>query len=283
MNTLEYFLQLVAVSSVVTAALVVGLIWLCRQWLLNKISLSIRYDYEATLATHIASLTKQRQIELAEFRKTSDHQNSLLAAARGAVAKAQEPINERRLRAIDDIWSSVVYTRDVAPDAFRTIDALRPDEFREVIRKGKHTFAELSAERLTKYFGGTNIDRADLCRPYVGDEIFGLCQLYKGFINRTVMHTAKLLVDPSTEYWHENKATVAVVQTLLTPDQFRTFLPLEFGKLHFIERVVETRICVAITKLLTGELQGQSIVEHGQEYLRALTTLDEQSRSSNQK
>jgi hypothetical protein len=112
-----------------------------------------------------------------------------------------------------------------------------------------------------------------MSRPYVGEYLWFLATYYGAVYWRARFTTLNLKNGKGREHWHENDATRAIVRWMLTDDEFDKYSGLSYGRLKYLQQVVEPKILAAIDSVASGKQQSDETLKHGMALHRELSTL----------
>ena len=108
---LTEILALAGVTGAISGGIV---IWLLRNWLLTRLTASIKHEYDEKLAR----LT-------GELQRISSAQ----AGIQSAFAQSHLAAQQKRLEAISDVWRSFLQTRNNQPFLLSLVEMSRPTEY----------------------------------------------------------------------------------------------------------------------------------------------------------
>ena len=103
MTWLPYF-----TTSALTAALIAGVLWLLRNWILTRLTASVQHDYDKKLEALRTELKKSEE----QFKTDLRAREAELAAIRGGaltnITVRQTALAQRRIEAVDCVWAATV-------------------------------------------------------------------------------------------------------------------------------------------------------------------------------
>src|SRR5581483_4525668 len=84
------------------------LMWLFKEWLSTRLKAAIQHEYATKLETLKAQLKTDQDLAILNIQTTLSREATLHAAAHAAFAEGQKAAMERRLSAVDRLWSCVL-------------------------------------------------------------------------------------------------------------------------------------------------------------------------------
>jgi hypothetical protein len=154
-------------SLAASGALVVMLIWLSKEWITARLRTSIQHEYNQKLESLKSQLKAESDVALVELRAAIERQANLLAAAHSSFAEGQKAAMERKLLAVDTLWSCVLRLRANLPPILGFIDVLTVDEYKGI--KSDPTFDALSRDWPVEKISQLADTQVEQVRPYVGE------------------------------------------------------------------------------------------------------------------
>src|ERR1700683_4370013 len=137
------------VSTVISSATTSGLvIWLSKEWISNRLKASIQHEYDKKLETHKAELKAEQELAILNIKTSLASEAAFHAAAHASFSEGQKASIERKLNAVDRLWSFIVQFRSSLPPVLTFVDLLTVDEYRAA--KEDPTFQELSRDLSTE-------------------------------------------------------------------------------------------------------------------------------------
>ncbi|TAK42868.1 MAG: hypothetical protein EPO27_16080 [Betaproteobacteria bacterium] len=252
----------ILVSIVASGALVSVLIWLSKEWISTRLRTSIQHEYDQKLESLKSQLKAQTDVALVELRAAIERQANLLAAAHSSFAEGQKAAMERKLRAVDTLWSRVLQLRANLPPILGFIDLLTVDEYKGI--KNHPTFIELSqgwsAEKISKLIDA----ETEQVRPYVGEYTWAVFYSYQAVMLRIVFLLVAGRTDTEKLEWHKDSATRQLIQAVLLTTEFKEFDDTIFGKVTWLQRKLESKILSAARQIVSGTEFGAEALEQAQ-------------------
>jgi hypothetical protein len=116
-------------SSAATAALIAGALWLCRNLILERLKQAVAFEYATKLENFRAELAATQQHSLEAIRAANSQQQAIQATATASLTAAHLAGNERRLKAIESIWTAVVSVKQNTPPYMTIADLITPENY----------------------------------------------------------------------------------------------------------------------------------------------------------
>lgn len=254
-------------ASALSVLVMLALLWFSRQWVIAKLTSSTRHQYDVQIESLKSQLKTDGDQKLLEVKSQIDRQSSQLSSALALFSNTQSAVAERRVKAIDDLWSEVVTIRNCSAMAMRMADCLDSAELRKAVNDNPEAFNDLTPDAISKALQ-RNERLEESYRPYVEHYLWSLCWSYKAVHLRARLLLSKTIAGLGSKHWHEDFATVSLVKAMLTNDEFEQFSKSEFDKLKFLEHAVELKILRAMDRVLSGTKQSDDL-------LRQANTMDQ--------
>lgn len=249
----------VLTSVVASGALAGVLVWLSKEWISVRLRTSIHHEYDQKLESLKAQLKAQSEVALVELRAAIERQATLLAAAHASFAEGQKAGMERKLQAVDTLWSRLLRLRASLPPILGVIDIMTVEEYKGM--KSQPTFEALSrgwsVEKLTELMD-SEVERV---RPYVGEYIWAVFYSYQVVMLRIVFLLHAGRDDAAKLEWHKDSGTRQLIEAVMSAAEFKEFDATMFGKVTWLQRRLESKILAAARKLVSGEEFGADALE----------------------
>jgi hypothetical protein len=250
----------VLASLAASGVLVTALIWLSKEWISVRLKASIQHEYDQKLGSLKAQLQAKNEVALVELRAALERQANLLAAAHSSFAEGQKAAMERKLQAVDVLWSRVLNLRSHLPPILGFIDVLTVDEYRGI--KNHRTFPTLSdgwsMEKITQLVDDKDVERV---RPYIGEYTWAVFYSYQAVMLRILYLLHEGRDDAEKLDWHKDSGTRQLIEAVLPTAEFKEFEANRFGKITWLQRRLEAKILAATRQLVSGEEFGADALE----------------------
>lgn len=247
----------------ITGAFAGGIvIWLLRNWLVTRLTASIKHEYDEKLSRLTGEL---QQISSAQAGIQSSFAQSHLAA------------QQKRLEAIGDVWRSFLQTRNNQPFMLSLVEIHRPTEYGELFahEQMKKYAEDLSPQGVAK-FARNKDSNIELARPFVGEYLWSLLYAYEAVCIRTTLLLWQYRSKGTGDAWFEDEVTLRVIRSVTNDAEFQEFQKLEFGKISWYRNLIERKFLAAASRIINGEastdialLEGQRIFKVANELVQA--------------
>jgi hypothetical protein len=113
------------VSTLITSATTSGLvIWLSKEWISARLKASIEHEYDKKLETHKAQLKAAQELAILNIKTSLASEAAFHAAAHASFSEGQKASIERKLNAVDQLWSFIVQFRSRLSAVLTFVDIL---------------------------------------------------------------------------------------------------------------------------------------------------------------
>ena len=261
MSFQDYIISILS-SAVVSGALVGILIWLSREWMSARIKGSIQHEYDQKLEAHKAQLKAENEVAFLELRSAIEREAALHAAAHASFSEGQKAAMERKLNAVDRLWGQVIHLRGSLPPILTFIDVLTVDEYKGT--KDHPTFQALSGELSPEKVAGM-ISKEDApienVRPYVGEYMWAIFFSYQAIMLRLLFLLHLGRDDAAKIEWHKDSGVRQLMEAVLRKKEIEEFDAMQFGKVSWLQRQLESKILTASAKVISGEEFGEEALK----------------------
>ena len=242
----------VVIVSAASGAAVSGLLlWLVKEWLSTRLKGSIQHEYNQKLETYKADVKTEHDLAILDIKMAVAREAAFHSAAHASFAEGQKAAMERKLTALDRLWSGVLHLRSSLPPVLTFMDVLTVDEYRRA--KEHPTFQsltdDLSVEKITNFIT-QGIEEA---RPYVGEYLWVVFFCYQAILLRILFLLNLGRTDAEKMEWHKDDGIRQLIAAVLTPAEVTQFDEAQIGKITWIQRRLEGKILAAAKKVISGE------------------------------
>lgn len=237
-----------------------GLLTFClREWISARIKSGIQHDYDRKLETHKAQLKSEQELTILNIKTTLAREAAFHAAAHTSFAEGQKASMERKLNAVDRLWSRVVQLRASLPPVLTFMDVMTVDEYKGA--KDHPTFQTLTEGRSDEKLAGLASNSIEEVRPYIGKYMWAVFSSYQAILLRLLLLLRLGRDDAEKIEWHNDTGTRNLITAVLTPAELRQFDQTRFGRVSWLQRVLELKVLVAAQKIISGEAFGAESLE----------------------
>lgn len=273
---LQVFLTSILTSGVLSA--------LIQHWLTAGVEGRIRLAYDQRMASYKADLDRQlvgykadldqsQQIGLIEFKNDFAKQSDLHSAARASFADAHKAAMERRLKAVDTLWTSMSQIAQNSPSAFTIIDALTVESYRGM--KGDPVFENLlGAYNIESIQRIVNTD-VYIARPYLGETIYAIYDAFHTLTLRrvTVMAMRARTSDEDLIQWYLDSPNRSIITKVLSTGELGAFDALTSNQWAWLRRQLEFKLLAEIDLLISGKHSGAASFKYSSDVFAAIDSI----------
>lgn len=248
----------------VDIVILVGLLTIFRktifEWISSRVRAKNQSFYNQQLETHKAELTRENELYLLETKNQLEQMQFLKESIRISFSEGQKSSMERRLQAIDQIWSETISIRSVVPPSMIIVDALKINEKERNRKILNHELTENMNWSIDEYKDKMqSISKSvEECRPYVGELIWVVFFAYQVLHVRVsvIFLQMKLINVDDRVKWYKDETIHEIISTILDEGELETFNNLEYGKFFWLRRKLEQKLLTQMNKIISGELYG---------------------------
>ncbi|MDE0713582.1 MAG: hypothetical protein OXI10_01755 [Gammaproteobacteria bacterium] len=228
-----------------------------RQWISTYLKSSIEHQYTEKLEIHKAQLTAHNEIEFIRIRNQLEQQNSIYESLRSSFSEGQKSSMDRKLDAVDQLWSEVLKIRAILPPKILLIDIFGENETSryEELRNSNEGSRLLDAWSLHDYKEKMNSlsSTVDDIRPYTGEYLWAIFHGYRIIHMRLSVMLQFDEDGTSAVHWYKDELNTGIITAILDNEELGKFNHLEFGKYSWLQRTLEQKILAQIQKIVSGE------------------------------
>ena len=245
---------------------IIGMVVMFRNAILEWISSRVRAKnqnyYDQQLETHRAKLSQENSLHLLQTQNQLEQIRFLNESVRLSFSEGQKSSMERKLQAIDQIWSEVMKIRNTIPPLMTIVDAMKANE--------NHRNSEILNHELIKNTNWSENEFKDKiksisnsvaeCRPYVGEFIWAIFSVYQAIHLRVCigLKMGEISVDDVVK-WYEDEVIQQIISAVLDKGDLKTFNNMEYGKFAWLQRNLEQKLLTQLNRIISGELYGDEI------------------------
>ena len=254
--------QIILSSSVIVSIVLLILLRLFRktieEWIVKNLHAKIQHEYDQRLETLKSQLTNQNEVSWLKFKNQLQEKQSLIESVRSSFMAGQSLSAERRLNAIDQLWTEIVAIRNIVPPVMKIVDALKENEtaiytnYLGTTRANDAT-TNWSIEEFESKVNSISKSIEEI-RPYIGEYLWAVFQTYRAIHIRICV---KLQIDEDNAdnvvKWYEDEMIQDMILTILDEKEFKLFNSKQYGKLGWLQRSLEQKILFQLEKFISGE------------------------------
>ena len=247
-------------SAVISSVILLLVSWIfkgpIRDWISARLRASIQHHYDEKLETYKAQLATQNETQLLRIKNEMEHQHFVYEALRSSFSEGQKSSMERKLDAVDQLWSEVLKLRNLLPPAMTFVDIFQEDE----ISKYKHFRSSREAAQIAttwspqeykeklKSFNGAVED----IRPYIGEYLWAAYHAYRVIHMRLSVFLHSDENGMSALGWYNDEVNRGVIEAILDEEELNHFYRLRVGKYSWLQRTLEHKMLSQIRKIISG-------------------------------
>lgn len=156
----------------------------------------------------------------------------------------------RKTEAIDNVWGAVVHLCSQAPEILMVLDIITEEEEKTLDKTSEQVMAllrELRGSTISEYLG--SLDRVDLDRPYIGEDLYLLFFNARALLGRILWVLRKQYELGDIRPWRQDSGTQELMKRILTEGEFRYVMSIPFGGIQYIKNAVQQLALELIKKL----------------------------------
>ncbi len=266
MSEIQEMLLTVLSSAAVSAALAGAVVWLGRTWISERLKTSIKYEYDLKLSSINIELKAQADTQAFQLKSEIEKEAEKIRFATSTINESQKIVITRKLDGIDTLWSGVLKVRECVPGIMGIIDILTDDEY---LTMGNHPqfeqmVDEFSTEKLKTMFMD-NVGSLERIRPYVGEYLWAIFQIYQTLILQIAMLIQMGDTDAKKQNWHQDTGIRQLLNSSLTSVEIKSFDDKSIGKVDWLQKNYEFKILQAMEKVISGKEFGEEALKQAQE------------------
>jgi len=227
-----------------------------------RIKGSIQHEYDQKLEAHKAQLKADNEVALIELRSAIEREAALHAAAHASFSEGQKAAMERKLSAVDRLWGQVIHLRASLPPILTFIDVLTVDEYRGA--KDHPTFqtlsGNLSPEKIAEMINKDDVP-IEKVRLYVGEYMWAIFFSYQAIMLRLLVLFHLGRNDAARIEWHKDSGARQLMEAVLMKKELEEFDAMQFGKISWLQRRLESKMLAASAKVISGEEFGEDALK----------------------
>ena len=261
METAEALLKGIGIGAAGVAgigAIIASIGFLVKNWVIKAIS----YQYDTKLENLKSELRLSQETFLENIRADRAGRESIRAATLANFSAAQQAAYKRRIEAVEVLWKAVLQSRTVTPEMayIYTVDAIGyKEEF-----FGPNLKNPLKSIDYVKAIGSSqsNSDQVTEVRPFIGEELYSLFSVFSAILGRSLSITCHSYQQGKLQLWFEEHETIELLKRVLTEDEWNEFSKKKRCHLQWFCQRLESKISIAIARLLSGEESATATAEY---------------------
>lgn len=251
-----------AISTIITSlggsAVLSGTILALIQTRMTK-----RWDHRYNQQLEEIKTKHQNNLEIIKSKLQSNQE--IIKTSISNLASNNQKLLEKQLIAVDDIWKSMLELRDFSQGTVMFYSVFLPTEYHKVLQTGNKIW---KINRLDQV--DINEFLASHCehhRPYIGEYIWGLFGLYRGFVLRVQYLFDNGYLTNEVKPWFNDEHLIEMARSCLGAEQFEEIDFTKLGSLNESLSKMEQKILFEIDKLITGENFAQKNIQEAKKIM----------------
>jgi hypothetical protein len=247
-------------------------IFLAKNWFLERLRGSIKSEYNRELEQLKAELSSKNSREIEEVKALLARDAAMISAVQKFFGESHISSHPQRVEAIQELWESLLHVQRNSPPVFTFLDVLRPNEFGEMLgSKQLKTFSDISTDDIQKMLSGKAM-QAENHRLLTGDYLWSLFWAYQALSARTAMLFQTGRAKQNVDAWYNDCGCKSIVQSVCTPAEFTEFESQEFGKIAWIRNLIVSKFMRSANRILCGQSSTDTALEEAQRIVSAVSS-----------
>ena len=222
-------------------------IWLLRNWLLTRLSASVKHEYETKLEKLRSELQVNRERDIEGLRGQLQQTLSAQSAVQTAFAQSHLAAHDKRLNAIGTVWKSLLHTRNNLPSILGIVELYTPSEYQLLFDHAPtQTWLEELSPQGVKQFSRTKESDTELARPFAGEYLWSILFAYEAVSVRMVLLLWQRRLNGAGLAWFEDETILRVMRAVATEVELQAFRSLKFGHVTWFRNLIERKFLLYI-------------------------------------
>jgi len=198
--------------------------------------------------------TRDREIELEQFRAISGQSQTVLSATLATFASGHGAAQERRLNAVEQIWRAFVAIRTQVPALTVLAEILTDDEFAALdAQKGlpaNYTPTELMEETKRLMVATHEVESH---RPFVGELAWARFYMYRAVSFRLLVIFETGLRTGKFTPWRKDSGMQQLLSSALTEDELATVMSRSLAPWYSTRNILEGKFLQEVHGVISGK------------------------------
>jgi hypothetical protein len=269
---MEWFLNWI-LSTASSTALVGILAFLCKNLIVNRLKASVQHEFDSKLENLRTELRKNEEAFKADLRAKETQIEVLRSGALSGLVSRQAILNERRLKAIEQLWVSV---EQLAPLKLAS-SIMAEFNFEKILELAAHTqgIRDLFT-MMGKGFEPDKLQKSDAhkARPFVSELAWALFSAYQAIGHHAVVQVQMVkagIRDPKLlNIEHVQKLAKAALPW------YAEYID-QYGSAghHNLLEPLETELLKELRRMMRGEESDKSSVEQAANIMKEVESVNE--------
>lgn len=267
------------IPAVSMTSLFAAVLWLLRSVIMTRLRASVRHEFNQKIEKLKSSLRESEESFKFDLRVKETQIEALRSGALSGLASRQAALDERRILAVDQIWSAV---QKLAPakSLSATMAIIKFEEALKLSAKkqaSREMFASLGGNKDYQNLKATK--EAETARPFLSDMAWALYSAYQSILAVAMikMHMLEHGID-TPDIIDTNR--IKRLLTAALPHQKDFINTVDTGAYHYLLDELETSLLNELRKILQGADVDKSTLEQAATILRESESLQASLSSS---
>lgn len=254
-------------AAITPTVLLLGIGWLCRTWIGEKLKASVKHEYDDRLEQLKAELRAQGDSNLAVLKSEIDRQADKLRIASSSFTEVQKATIPKRIEAIEVLWLAVLEARELFPAGIKLSDVLVRSELLKIYQGPLGDgLRNIEYDLMIRFFG-----KVENHRPFLGEVIWAFFATYHGMLGRVVYLFREGRAEPSRLIWYEDENIYSLIHAALGPEVLDEFKRQPHSRLRWLNLQFDKQLFQAFDQLLSGQDFGSAALRHAEATLVAVS------------
>jgi hypothetical protein len=219
---------------------------------------------------------KDEQTTLEGLRHSLSSERVLLESAIRGAQQGQDLSHEKRLLAIEHMWSAVLKLRAASDGMRYFLGILVPSEYDLIFTGKQDSFAAAIANISDDFVTGAmkTVDDVELDRPYLGEILWLRFFLYRAFVGRLGYLITRGKERRHIGDWREDKGIRQILSGALPESTIKTLLNKEsVASIYMVFGQLESTILEEVSLVLSGRRSASDSFENAKELHQAVSKM----------
>ncbi|TDR82996.1 hypothetical protein DFP86_101390 [Paludibacterium purpuratum] len=258
------FVYGVIISSFSSVVLLSALVFLVKNWFIERLKASVGYEYSAQLEKLKSELTMKNNESLESVKHEVAKEFSAISMAHktleGSIAIAQQ----KKVDGVEKLWSGIVALRNSTPSAFTTVDVLLEAEFNRFDCTKIENAQKFSKGEIFEIFTSKIDDdgMVDLARLHVGEKLWFFFFAYRALNFRLAYEISESIKKNSLSPWYKTRGMRNMLENFFTREEIDKMDSMEFSKFSYLRSILEEKFLDEARRIVSGRDVGGDAIKY---------------------
>ena len=222
-----------------------------------------------------AAILERLRTDAAQARAIQD-------VATGSFLVSHREGQQRRLRAIEDLWNATLRIRESIPNIVVLQDIFTREEYPQIFTREKYagSLEELTLEGIGTALYGASRD-VESSRPFVGDYLWSLFFAYRAIMGRFWVLLVFGREDASNiVHWSMDSGVRQLLEAVLTSSELDEIYKARLGGVESTRKTIEAKILNAANRIISGEEASKLGLDQAKKIAAAASAVELRSRQA---